>query len=206
MNSTKVLPPEALINASGGKTFVLFTSYDLLNKVFNLLDPKLRDYPLYKQGDLSPSRMLEKFRQEPSVIFGTNSFWQGVDIPGDALSSVVITKLPFDVPSDPLVEARVEDLKKRRINPFRHFQIPRAIIQLRQGFGRLIRTAHDRGVVSILDSRIVRRGYGEQFIASLPPCIVCSSATPSLSNSFMARRTWSAGFLTLMIASARTSN
>ena len=161
---------EALINASGGKTFVLFTSYDLLNKVFNLLDPKLRDYPLYKQGDLSPSRMLEKFRQEPSVIFGTNSFWQGVDIPGDALSSVVITKLPFDVPSDPLVEARVEDLKKRRINPFRHFQIPRAIIQLRQGFGRLIRTAHDRGVVSILDSRIVRRGYGEQFIASLPPC------------------------------------
>lgn len=161
---------EALIESAGGKTFLLFTSYDLLNRVFKVLDPKLSHYPLLKQGDLSPSRMLDRFKQEPSVIFGTNSFWQGVDIPGDALSSVVITKLPFDVPTDPLVQARIEDMKKRQINPFKHFQIPRAIIQLRQGFGRLIRTRSDRGVVSILDSRMVRRGYGQQFIDSLPDC------------------------------------
>jgi ATP-dependent DNA helicase DinG len=138
--------------------------------VYRTLDPLLQKYQLLKQGDLSPSRMIQKFKEKPSVIFGTSSFWQGVDIPGEALTSVIITKLPFDVPSDPLVEARIEDLKKRSINPFRHFQIPRAIIQLRQGFGRLIRTRTDRGVVAILDSRLTQRGYGKQFLDSLPTC------------------------------------
>ena len=104
------------------------------------------------------------------MIFGTNSFWQGMDVPGDALQSVIITKLPFDVPKEPLTEARIEELRKQNIDPFRHYQIPRAIIQLKQGFGRLIRKKTDTGVVYILDSRMSRRGYGKQFIASLPPC------------------------------------
>ena len=95
-----------------------------------------------------------------------------MDIPGEALKSVIITKLPFDVPSEPLTEARLEDLKKNSIDPFVHYQIPRAIIQLKQGFGRLIRKKTDTGVVSILDTRLVSRGYGKQFIDSLPSCRV----------------------------------
>jgi ATP-dependent DNA helicase DinG len=159
-----------LIQATGGKTFVLFTSYDILNRVHKILDPKLHQYQILKQGDLAPSRMIQRFKEKPSVIFGTSSFWQGVDIPGDALSSVIITKLPFDVPTEPLVEARIEDMKKRSLNPFKHYQIPRAIIQLRQGFGRLIRKRTDRGVVAILDSRMTQRSYGKQFLNSLPDC------------------------------------
>ena len=159
-----------LIQATGGKTFVLFTSYDILNRMYQALDPKLHQYQILKQGNLAPSRMIERFKEKPSVIFGTNSFWQGVDIPGDALSSVIITKLPFDVPTEPLTEARIEDMKKRSINPFRHYQIPRAIIQLRQGFGRLIRKRTDKGVVAILDSRLTQRNYGKQFLKSLPEC------------------------------------
>jgi ATP-dependent DNA helicase DinG len=159
-----------LIQATGGKTFVLFTSYDILNRVYQILDPKLHRYQILKQGDLAPSRMIQRFKEKPSVIFGTNSFWQGVDIPGDALSSVIITKLPFDVPTEPLTEARIEDMKKRSINPFKHYQIPRAIIQLRQGFGRLIRKRTDKGIVAILDSRLIQRSYGKQFLKSLPEC------------------------------------
>ena len=119
---------------------------------------------------MAPSRMIQRFKEKPSVIFGTNSFWQGVDIPGDALSSVIITKLPFDVPTEPLTEARIGDMKKRSINPFKHYQIPRAIIQLRQGFGRLIRKRSDIGVVAILDSRMTQRSYGKLFLNSLPDC------------------------------------
>jgi ATP-dependent DNA helicase DinG len=159
-----------LIQATGGKTFVLFTSYDILNRMYQVLDPKLHPYQILKQGDMAPSRMIQRFKEKPSVIFGTNSFWQGVDIPGDALSSVIITKLPFDVPTEPLTEARIEDMKKRSINPFKHYQIPRAIIQLRQGFGRLIRKRTDKGVVAILDSRLIQRSYGKQFLKSLPEC------------------------------------
>jgi ATP-dependent DNA helicase DinG len=159
-----------LIQATGGKTFVLFTSYDILNRMYQILNPKLHQYQILKQGDMAPSRMIKHFKEKPSVIFGTNSFWQGVDIPGDALSSVIITKLPFDVPTEPLTEARIEDMKKRSINPFKHYQIPRAIIQLRQGFGRLIRKRTDKGVVAILDSRLTQRSYGKQFLKSLPEC------------------------------------
>jgi len=164
-----------LIEAAGGKTFVLFTSYQVLNRVYEKLEFMGRKYPLLKQGDLPTPQMIERFKEVPSVIFGTNSFWQGVDIPGDALVSVIITKLPFDVPKEPITEARLEDLKKRSIDPFRHYQIPRAIIQLKQGFGRLIRKQSDRGVVSILDSRVVNRGYGKRFLASLPKCPVVES-------------------------------
>ena len=161
-----------LIHATGGKTFILFTSYAVLNRVYEKLEDLGRDYPLLKQGDLPTGHMIERFKEMPSVIFGTSSFWQGVDIPGEALTSVIITKLPFDAPKEPVTEARLEDLKKRSIDPFRSYQIPRAIIQLKQGFGRLIRKQTDTGVVAILDSRVVNRGYGKRFLASLPPCPV----------------------------------
>lgn len=161
-----------LVKASGGRTFILFTSYALLNQVYERLDEMQFQFPLIRQGEMPTVQMIKKFKEKPSVIFGTNSFWQGVDIPGDALQSVIITKLPFDVPKEPLTEARIEELRRQHIDPFRHYQIPRAIIQLKQGFGRLIRKKTDTGVVSILDSRMSRRGYGKQFIASLPPCPV----------------------------------
>ena len=159
-----------LVEACDGRTFILFTSYALLNQVYERLDGL--QFPLIRQGEMPTIQMIKKFKQEPSVIFGTNSFWQGVDIPGDALQSVIITKLPFDVPKEPLTEARIEELRRQHIEPFKHYQIPRAIIQLKQGFGRLIRKKTDKGVVSILDSRMRRRGYGKQFIESLPPCRV----------------------------------
>jgi ATP-dependent DNA helicase DinG len=161
-----------LVELSGGKTFILFTSYALLNQVYERLDDM--NFQLLRQGDMPTGLMIKKFKEKPSVIFGTNSFWQGVDIPGDALQSVIITKLPFDVPKEPLTEARIEELRRQNIDPFKHYQIPRAIIQLKQGFGRLIRKKTDTGVVSILDSRMRRRGYGKQFIASLPACPVVS--------------------------------
>jgi ATP-dependent DNA helicase DinG len=161
-----------LVEITEGRTFILFTSYALLHQVFDRLRHLSSHLQLLKQGEIPTGQMIRRFKETPSVIFGTNSFWQGVDIPGEALKSVVITKLPFDVPSEPLTEARLEDLRQRSIDPFSHYQIPRAIIQTKQGFGRLIRKKSDTGIVSILDSRIVRRGYGKQFIASLPPCRV----------------------------------
>jgi ATP-dependent DNA helicase DinG len=161
-----------LVLVSGGKTFILFTSYALLNQVYEKLDEWGLPFPLIRQGEVPTNLMIKQFKEKPSVIFGTNSFWQGVDIPGEALQSVIITKLPFDVPKEPLTEARIEELRRQHIDPFSHYQIPRAIIQLKQGFGRLIRKKTDRGVVSLLDSRISHRGYGKQFIASLPPCPV----------------------------------
>ncbi|MFQ5451196.1 MAG: ATP-dependent DNA helicase [Nitrospinaceae bacterium] len=161
-----------LIRASGGKTFILFTSYNVLNRVYEKLEFLAHEFRLLRQGSLPTRQMIRRFKETPSVIFGTSSFWQGVDIPGEALTSVIITKLPFDVPNEPITEARLEDLRQRSIDPFTHYQIPRAIIQLKQGFGRLIRTQTDTGIVSILDSRITRRGYGKQFLASLPSCRV----------------------------------
>ncbi len=166
---------QELVEASNGKTFILFTSYSLLNQVYERLGELQFKFPLIRQGEMPTVQMIKKFKQEPSVIFGTSSFWQGVDIPGEALQSVIITKLPFDVPKEPLTEARIEELRRQQIDPFSHYQIPRAIIQLKQGFGRLIRKKTDTGVVSILDSRIRRRGYGKQFIASLPPCPVAKN-------------------------------
>lgn len=167
-----------LILAAAGKTFILFTSYSVLNRIYERLEFLASRYQLLKQGDLSPSQMIARFKKTPSVIFGTNSFWQGVDIPGDSLRSVIITKLPFDVPGEPLTEARLENLRRNSVDPFTHYQIPRAIIQLKQGFGRLIRKKTDTGVVSILDSRMVNRGYGKQFLASLPSCRVVRELEP----------------------------
>jgi ATP-dependent DNA helicase DinG len=117
------------------------------------------------------TRLLKAFREDvTSILFGTNSFWQGVDVPGDALSHVVITKLPFDVPDRPLVQARTEEIEKNGGNAFMEYSLPRAILRLKQGFGRLIRSSEDTGAVTILDPRVVTKRYGRLFLESLPEC------------------------------------
>ncbi len=162
------------LKMSHGKAFVLFTSYRMMEEAARALTPWLaeRNIALFTQGDgMSRSKMIAAFKQDlDSVIFGTDSFWQGVDVPGEALSNVIITKLPFSVPDKPLLQARLEAIRKRGGNPFIDFQVPEAIIKLKQGFGRLIRSKADRGIVAILDPRILTKPYGRQFLGSLPDC------------------------------------
>jgi ATP-dependent DNA helicase DinG len=157
-----------------GKAFVLFTSYKMLEATARALTPWLasRNIALLSQGDgMQRSKMLDAFKADvDSVIFGVDSFWQGVDVPGDALSNVIITRLPFSVPTHPLLEARLEDIRRRGGNPFRDYQVPEAVIKLKQGFGRLIRTKSDRGIVVILDPRVLTKPYGRIFLNSLPDC------------------------------------
>ena len=133
----------------------------------------LRDrlpYPLLLQGEAPRRVLLRRFsRETDSVLFAVASFWEGVDIPGESLSLVIIDKLPFEVPSDPVIMARINRIKALGGNPFNDFQVPRAILTLRQGVGRLMRTAEDRGVIAILDTRLFTKGYGRQFLRSLPP-------------------------------------
>lgn len=159
---------------TGGRAFVLFTSYSMLQSCAELLAGWLaqHDLTLYCQGKaLQRSAMLEKFRNNPrAVLFGTDSFWQGVNVPGEALQNVIIPKLPFSVPDHPLLEARVERIRERGGNPFREYQIPEAIIRLKQGFGRLIRHRNDFGRVVILDPRMLTKPYGRLFLDSLPEC------------------------------------
>ena len=124
-------------------------------------------------GGLSRSRMLEAFREDgESILFGTDSFWTGVDLPGDALSSVIITRLPFVTPDHPLTEAKLEEIQSSGGDPFRDYSLPEAILKLRQGIGRLIRNSSDTGSIVILDSRILSRPYGKAFLKALPKCPV----------------------------------
>jgi ATP-dependent DNA helicase DinG len=161
-----------------GHAFVLFTSYDLLRRMVDRLTPWMSkmNLAIYSQADGTPrGQLLDAFKKNPQgILFGTDSFWQGVDVPGDALRNVIITKLPFSVPDHPLLEGRLEAIRNRGGNPFRDYQLPEAIIKLRQGFGRLIRTATDSGMVVIADPRITTKPYGRTFLDSLPECSVSS--------------------------------
>jgi ATP-dependent DNA helicase DinG len=157
-----------LLELSRGRAFVLFTSYSQMRQVYDRVSLAV-EYPTLLQGTGPRSALLEEFRSTPNcVLFATSSFWQGVDVQGEQLSCVIIDKLPFAVPSDPVVDARVQALKESGGNPFYEYQIPQAALALKQGFGRLIRSRSDRGVLSILDNRITRQRYGQVFFDSLP--------------------------------------
>ncbi|HKN48212.1 MAG TPA: helicase C-terminal domain-containing protein, partial [Candidatus Polarisedimenticolia bacterium] len=162
-----------ILRASEGGAFVLFTSYALLNRVHDALaaDPALSALQLFRHEPGEASAILEKFRRtRRGVLLGTLTFWQGIDVPGEALRCVVLTRLPFDVPDHPVAEARAEAIRSRGGDPFTDDSLPEAILTFRQGFGRLIRTREDRGLVAALDPRLQTRGYGEAFLDSLPPC------------------------------------
>jgi ATP-dependent DNA helicase DinG len=162
---------ERAVQLSRGRAFVLFTAYGLLTRTHARLADRLSEAGLVpmRQGELPRDVLLERFRaSRGGVLFATQSFWEGVDVPGDALSLVVLTRLPFRVPSEPLQEARVEAIERAGGDPFSQFSLPQAVIRFRQGFGRLIRTRSDRGVVLVADSRVIRKRYGQLFLRSLP--------------------------------------
>ena len=162
------------IDLSRGRAFVLFTSYALMTQMADELEEHCDDrgYRLLVQGRGMPRhQMLQEFKQDVhSVLFGTDSFWTGVDVPGEALSNVIITRLPFAVPDHPLTASRLEHLEEQGLNPFTEYSVPEAILKLRQGVGRLIRSNKDRGICAILDNRILSKPYGKAFLNALPDC------------------------------------
>lgn len=161
------------VQASYGNAFVLFTSYSMMQYCYNLLEDKLKQlrYPLLKQGDNTRKQLLAQFMEkERSILFGTDSFWEGVDVAGEALRCVIITKLPFQVPNEPIIEARTQAITAKGGNPFIDYAVPNAIVKFKQGFGRLIRKKKDRGCIICLDSRLTSKPYGKLFLNSLPEC------------------------------------
>jgi ATP-dependent DNA helicase DinG len=170
----------ATAKATGGRMLVLFTSYAALKKTAQAITGPLarEDIFVFEQGEgASPNALLESFKStDRAVLLGTKSFWEGVDVPGDSLSVVVITKLPFGVPSDPIIAARSELYE----DSFNEYYLPESILKFRQGFGRLIRSASDRGVVAILDKRVLTKQYGKLFLESLPQCTARQGATAGL--------------------------
>lgn len=164
-----------ILEITHGRAFCLFTSYKMLDEINGRLSA-LKKYEIFRQGELPKWKMLDGFKKSKNaVLLGTDTFWQGVDVPGRALECVIITRLPFSVPDEPLTEAKMEYLERLGKNPFTHYQIPQAIIMLKQGFGRLIRRKSDVGIVAILDPRVKTRQYGEKFLKSLPECKNVSS-------------------------------
>jgi ATP-dependent DNA helicase DinG len=167
---TKVAAEEItrILMHTRGRAFVLFTSYQQMRMVYDRVSLEI-DYPTLLQGTGPRSALLDEFRRTPHcVLFATSSFWQGVDVQGDQLSCVIIDKLPFAVPSDPVVEARIQRIREDGGNPFYDYQIPQAALALKQGFGRLIRSKTDRGALVLLDNRITKQRYGQVFFDSLP--------------------------------------
>jgi ATP-dependent DNA helicase DinG len=163
-----------IVNATEGRAFVLSTSLSGMNDLFERASPEL-DYPCFVQGSASKGALLKKFRSTPNaVLFATSSFWQGVDVRGDQLSCVIIDKLPFAVPSDPVVAARQRHIEDQGGSSFYEYSVPQAIISLKQGLGRLIRSTTDRGVLAVLDPRLRTKMYGQTFLQSLPPCKITS--------------------------------
>ncbi len=170
--STRVA--EEILKASQGRAFCLFTSYEAMVKMHAALEPKL-PYPLFLHGTMARKQILNKFRSTPNaVLFGTSSFWQGVDVQGEQLSCVIIDRLPFAVPSDPIVVARIKAIEKGGGNGFFDYQVPHAVLALKQGFGRLVRSMSDRGILAILDPRIQHPRYGRMFLDSLPGYTITS--------------------------------
>jgi ATP-dependent DNA helicase DinG len=164
----------ALIEITGGGALVLCTSLRNMKEIHEELGAAVEG-PLLLQGEAPKSLLLKKFKEDPrSVLCATASFWQGVDLPGDALRLVIIDKLPFDSPADPLTSARIAHIQDQGKNPFSTYQVPNAILALKQGFGRLIRTRSDRGIVAILDNRLHTRSYRRSFLRSLPECTLMS--------------------------------
>ncbi len=175
-----IIATREAVKRSGGRAFVLFTSYGMLRRVHQALAPILEREGLLvlRQGDGNRTALLDRFRKAGNaVLFGTDSFWEGVDVKGDALSLVVITRLPFRVPDEPLWQARAEDLQRRGGDPFRQMTVPAAVLKFRQGVGRLIRSKSDRGAILILDRRVVTRGYGQAFLESLPAGVPVTTGT-----------------------------
>jgi ATP-dependent DNA helicase DinG len=159
---------EAILAETGGRAFILFTSHRNLREVYSRLS-QMNSYTLLVQGEQPKATLLKRFRDDTSsVLLGTASFWQGIDMPGETLSCVIIDKLPFAPPNDPLVAARLEKIEEAGGNPFWDYQVPSAVLALRQGLGRLIRRATDTGVLAVLDSRLFKRSYGKIFLESLP--------------------------------------
>ncbi|MEK6334035.1 MAG: helicase C-terminal domain-containing protein [Acidobacteriota bacterium] len=164
-----------IVNATEGRAFVLSTSLSGMNELFERASPEL-DYPCFVQGSAAKGALLKKFRSTPNaVLFATASFWQGVDVRGEQLSCVIIDKLPFAVPSDPVVAARQRFIEEQGGSSFHEYSVPQAIISLKQGLGRLIRSTSDRGVLAVLDPRLRTKAYGRTFLQSLPPCRVTSN-------------------------------